>query len=179
MIPSMFIREASKTAKGKTYVQHQLIRSVRTPAGPRQRGILNLGVLDVPREKWKELADAIESYVHNQPPLFALDPTIDGLAQHYANLIIRRRIQECEEQYEGAEETGREKRDLVTVDANSEKKSDSRTVGPEHVALRQMARYQLDRILRGCGFTKRQIALAKMLIAGRMVHPSSERETAR
>jgi hypothetical protein len=25
---------------------------------------LNLGVLDVPREKWKELANAIESYVH-------------------------------------------------------------------------------------------------------------------
>jgi transposase len=179
MIPAMFIRESSKTVKGKKYVQHQLIRSVRTPAGPRQRVELNLGVLDVPREKWKELADAIESYVHNQPLLFALDPTMDGLAQHYANMIIRRRIQECEGRHEVAEEPGRETRDLVTVDANSEKKYDSRTVGPEHVALRQMARYQLDRILRGGGFTKRQIVLAKMLIAGRMVHPSSERETAR
>jgi transposase len=179
MLPAMFIRESSKTVKGKKYVQHQLIRSVRTPMGPRQRVELNLGVLDVPREKWKELADAIESYVHNQPPLFALDPTMEGLAQHYANMIIRRRIQEHEQRHEVAEEPERETRDLVTVDANSEKKHDSRTVGPEHVALRQMARYQLDRILRGCGFTKRQIRLAKMVIAGRMVHPSSERETAR
>jgi transposase len=179
MIPAMFIRESFKTVKGKKYVQHQLIRSVRTPAGPRQRVELNLGVLDVPREKWKELANAIESYVHNQPPLFALDPTMDGWAQHYANMIIRRRIQECKEQHDSAEEARGEKRYLVTVDANSERKSDSRTVGPEHVALSQMARYQLDRILRKCGFTERQIALAKMLIAGRMVHPASERETAR
>lgn len=175
----MFIREASKTAKGKRYVQHQLIRSVRTSAGPRQRVELNLGVLDVPREKWKELANAIESYIHNQPSLFLTDPSIDGLAQHYANMIIRRRIQEYGEQGEGAEELERDRRDLVTIDVNSEKKHDSRTVGPEHVALCQMARYQLDRILRTCGFQPRQIALAKMLVAGRMVHPASERETAR
>ncbi|MHC4072829.1 MAG: IS1634 family transposase [Planctomycetota bacterium] len=175
----MFIRESSKTAKGKKYVQHQLIRSVRTPAGPRQRVELNLGVLDVPREKWKELANAIESYIHNQPSLFLTDPNIDSLAQHYANMIIRRRIQEDEERHEGAEEPEREKRDLVTVDVNSERKSDMRTVGPEHVALQQMTRYQLGRILRGCGFDRRQIALAKMLVAGRMVHPASERETAR
>jgi transposase len=177
--PHMFIREASKTAKGKRYVQHQLIRSVRTPAGPRQRVELNLGVLDVPREKWKELANAIESYIHNQPSLFLTDPSIDGLAQHYANMIIRRRIQECGEQGEVAEDLEMDRRDLVTIDVNSEKKHDSRTVGPEHVALCQMARYQLDRILRTCGFQARQIALAKMLVAGRMVHPASERETAR
>jgi transposase len=175
----MFIRESSKTAKGKKYVQHQLIRSVRTPAGPRQIVELNLGVLDVPRERWKELAQAIESYLHNQPPLYELDPTIDGWAHHYANLIIRRRIQEGAERGEGLEEAEGEKADLVTIDVRSEKKSDVRTVGAEHVALRQMARYQVDRILRGCGFTKRQIGLAKMLIAGRMVHPASERETAR
>ena len=76
MIPPMFIRESSKTAKGKKYVQHQLIRSVRTPAGPRQRVELNLGILDVPREKWKELANAIESCIHNQPSLFLTDPKI-------------------------------------------------------------------------------------------------------
>ena len=109
----MFIREASKTAKGKRYVQHQLIRSVRTPAGPRQRVELNLGVLDVPREKWKDLANAIESYIHNQPSLFLTDPNIDGLAQHYANMIIRRRIQECEEQGEVSEGLERDLRDLV------------------------------------------------------------------
>lgn len=175
----MFIREASKTAKGKTYVQHQLIRSVRTPAGPRQRVELNLGVLDVPREKWKELADAIESYVHNQPSLFLTDLTIDGLAKHYANMIIRRRIREFGERSEVAEEPQRDQRDLVTIDVKSEKKQDSRTVGPEHVALCQMARYQFDRILRNCDFQGTQIALAKMLVAGRMVHPASERETAR
>jgi hypothetical protein len=59
----MFIREKTKTVKGKKYVQHQLIESIRTPAGPRQRLVLNLGFLDLQRDKWKELANTIESEI--------------------------------------------------------------------------------------------------------------------
>ena len=62
----MFIRAKSKTVKGKKYNQHQLIESIRTPAGPRQRLVLNLGFLDLHRNKWKELANTIESEIHVQ-----------------------------------------------------------------------------------------------------------------
>lgn len=41
-----------------------------------------------------------------------------------------------------------------------------------------MGEYRFDKILRGLDFTEEQIAYAKMLIVGRMVHPGSERETA-
>ncbi|MDB4303542.1 hypothetical protein N9934_01960 [Desulfosarcina sp.] len=47
----MFIREKSKTVKGKKYIQHQLIESIRTPARPRQRLVLNLGFLDLHPDK--------------------------------------------------------------------------------------------------------------------------------
>jgi hypothetical protein len=57
----MFIRETIKSKKGKKYVQHQLVESIRTPNGPRQRLLLNMGLLDLPKNQWKELANTIES----------------------------------------------------------------------------------------------------------------------
>ena len=72
----MFIREKNKTVKSKKYIQHLLIESIRTPAGPRQRLVLNLGFLDLHPDKWKELANTIESEVHKQPRLFVTDPQI-------------------------------------------------------------------------------------------------------
>ena len=88
----MFIREKSKTVKGKKYIQHQLIESIRTPAGPRQRLVLNLGFLDLHPDQWKELANTIECEIHKQPRLFVTDPQIEKLAQHYAKVIIKEQL---------------------------------------------------------------------------------------
>ena len=62
----MFIRRKIKTLKGQSYGQHQLLKSVRTKSGPRQEVILNLGSLDLPKEQWKALANAIEEKLNNQ-----------------------------------------------------------------------------------------------------------------
>ena len=48
-----------------------------------------------------------------------------------------------------------------------------------HVVISQMNEYGFDKILKGLDFTQEQITYSKMLIAGRMVHPGSERETVR
>ena len=66
----MFIRETVKSKKGKKYIQHQLVESVRTPNGPRQRLLLNMGLLDLAKDQWKDLANAIESEFHGQENLF-------------------------------------------------------------------------------------------------------------
>jgi hypothetical protein len=96
----MFIREKIKRRKGKEYIQHQLIESVRTAAGPRQNIILNMGKLDIEQNKWKLLANAIEEKLHNQPSLFNSDPDIKKLAQHYAQLIIHNRLSRISEREE-------------------------------------------------------------------------------
>ncbi|OQY12912.1 MAG: hypothetical protein B6I31_02220, partial [Desulfobacteraceae bacterium 4572_19] len=67
----MFIRESTKFKKNKKYIQHQLVESIRTPNGPRQKLILNLGILDIPKDKWKELANTIESELHKEILLFS------------------------------------------------------------------------------------------------------------
>jgi len=42
------------------------MESYRTERGPRQRTVLNLGKLDLPKEKWKMLADSIEAKITGQ-----------------------------------------------------------------------------------------------------------------
>lgn len=175
----MFIREKSKTVKGKKYIQHQLIESVRTPAGPRQRLILNLGFLDLHRDKWKELANIIESEVHQQSRLFVTDPQIEKLAGHYAKVIIRNKLSKAHESSAGDNGADRLSADYQSVDVNSVSSSEARSIGAEHVVLAQMREYKFDKMLKELGFTENQVNYAKILIAGRLVNPSSERETAR
>ena len=90
----MFIKEIEKKNKGyeKSFKYHRLMESYRTPRGPRQRTILNLGTLDLPKNQWKSLADLIEAKVLGKKSLFEADKHIDELASHYANLIIHRHI---------------------------------------------------------------------------------------
>ena len=92
----MFIRQKKKTTQGKTYFQHQLLKSYRTSSGPRQKVILNLGQLSLPKEKWKALAEAIEDKLNNQETLsfFEKDKDIEALAGHYAQMIIRNSLNE-------------------------------------------------------------------------------------
>ncbi len=175
----MFIRKKSKKATDKkSYVQHQLIESVRTASGPRQQIVLNLGHLNLPAEKWKELANCIERCLTNQKSLFPQDPEIEAKARHYASQIRQERLARAQ----GAGNTvSAEKEDAhyETVDMNSLVTNDAKTIGAEHVAMSQMDEYGFDSILQGLHFSEEHITYARMLIAGRMVHPGSERETAR
>jgi len=169
----MFIREVVKKAKGQEYIQHKLIESYRTDAGPRQRLILNLGILDLSRDKWKILADSIESKLHNTPILFDLerDSEIEGLATHYSKVIINNRLLASDIKIINP------KSEYETIDINSVKTSDSKQIGLEHLCLSQLNEYNFDKILTQLKFTENEIIYAKILVIGRASNPGSERDT--
>ena len=173
----MFIREVFKKTKDRKYTQHQLIESIRTPAGPRQRLVLNLGTINIAKEKWKDLANLIESILNNQERLFKEDAEVESLARKYTIKIKEKRLSRC-----GSNTTNNkaiENEDYEEVNLNSLHTSNSRSIGAEHVVLSQIEWYGLDKILKKLKFDKDQILLSKMLTISRLVHPSSERETAR
>jgi len=172
----MYIKQTKKTVKEKNYHQHQLMKSVRTSAGPRQEVVLNLKQLNLPKEKWKELANAIEEKLLNQTSLFSYDEEINALAGHFATLIVHNNLNK--ESIE-AEEIQEQKPDFETVDLNSMKQTNDKSYGGEYVVNSIMEEYQFENILQEQGFTKNQINYSKMLVAGRMLHPGSERETGR
>ena len=173
----MFIRETVTSKKGKKYTQHKLVESIRTPNGPRQKLILNFGFLDLPKDQWKELANAIESELHGQVSIFPTCPEIEKLARHYAHLIIKEKLNK---ESEHVDKTNDSKKPLYeTVDINSVSTSDSRSIGVEHIVTSCMREYNFDKILGKLNFSDNQIDYARMLIAGRLAHPASERETVR
>jgi len=175
----MFIKEIKKKNKndGKTFLSHRLVESYRTPKGPRQRVILQLGKLELPREQWKSLANRIEEIANgNESVLFATTTKeVEALAFHYAQLLIKQKIRqkqsipEKQEQAQGVDEP-----EYHTVDIKSVNTSTVRSIGAESVSLHAFKQLGFDKIFEEIGFKKRERELAMLAIIGRMVHPGSD-----
>ena len=185
----MFIREVRKRLKGPQgddyeYIHHRLVESIRTSQGPRQKVVLNLGTLEVTREKFKTLANMIEALVYPtaQSPLFDDDPELVTLARHFAEQVLRKKIQDTESATDqDAPEAPQEitEKILETIDINSITNSQARTIGAEHIALTQAQQLSFFQILEECGLNSKQQKYSLAQVCARLVHPSSERETAR
>ncbi|VAW47709.1 hypothetical protein MNBD_GAMMA03-1424 [hydrothermal vent metagenome] len=92
----MFIRSTKKIVNGKPYSQQQLMSSIRTPNGPRQQLILNLGKLTVEKTQFKILANRIEEIISHQETLFPCPDDIEALARHFADQIIQKNLKPTE-----------------------------------------------------------------------------------
>jgi transposase len=169
----MFIKEINKQNQGyaKTFVSYRLMESYRTPRGPRQRKIIDLGHLDIPRDDWKVLADRIEELLSGQQTFTTPPDNIEKLAQHYAQLIRQKEMQSISE-------TEKPLSDWHTVDLNSFMPGQSRTIGGESLGYDAFQKLDFPRMLAKLGLSPEQIQQAALLIIGRLLHPGSERETA-
>jgi transposase len=167
----MLIKEIKKRnpTSSATRSYHRLVESVRTSKGPRQRNLLNLGRLDIPKEEWRLLANRIKELVYGQQGMISLPPHIESLAHYYALLLRRKEMQSV---------PAPEQPDWETVDLNSLSPSEVRTLGPEYVGWDAFKHLGFPRILSDLGFNQEQIHKAALLIIGRLVHPASERDTA-
>lgn len=174
----MFIKTVKKQNKGysKTYTYHRLMESYRTPQGPRQIKLLDLGKLELPKNQWKYLADRIEQIVKGQERIIAVQRDIEKLARHYASLLIKRKIEIPQKEQTVAEQE-RVAEEYRSVDVNSVATQEIRPIGAEHVGLSYFKRLKFDTLFRELGFSEKQIQVAALLIIGRLVNPGSERKT--
>ena len=88
----MFIHECKTKNKktGEVYVQHKLLESYRTENGPRQRIIMGLGTLTIPRSERKLLAHFLECELRGQTVLPEVyDKNLESLAH---NLISTNKL---------------------------------------------------------------------------------------
>lgn len=163
----MFIRTVRKHNKpGKRqYSCQQLVESMRTDKGVRQKLVLSLGVLDLPQDQWSRLTKRIETIIHNQQSLFEETPEIEQLARQFAQQIIQRHAHVLDNDIEHFE----------TVDLRSLQNRRVRRIGAERLGLDFFKKLHLHDCLKACGLSKRQIEIAMLLIIGRLVHPGSER----
>ena len=168
----IFIREYKTLNKknGETYIKHRLVESIRTDNGPRQRVIMNLGQLTLPKSEWKKLAHALESNLSNQETLLtAIDKDVETLA---LKLISNNQLSESIK-----EESDAKEKELITIDMRSLVTSKSRTLGAELVCEHIWGLLDFDQILKKCGFDEEERILSKAVIFGRLISPGSERDT--
>jgi transposase len=184
----MFIREIKKRIKkedGKfyDYVQHRLVESVRTPSGPRQRIVLNLGKLEVDSRDLKALADLIETLASGGPQqcILPTDPKLEAIAQHFSQVLIRKRVQNQEQsKSEAAQQASVEATpEWKEIDVNNVIATNGRKVGSEQISLSYLKELGFFNILDDAGFTADQKNHAAAQVVSRLIHPSSERESAR
>ena len=163
-----------KDRKGQLkYTYYRLMQSIRTPAGVKHRTILNLGNLQINKEKYKDLANRIEEITLGQKNVFApIDQDIEPLATHYASLIIEKELILKKVINEEESEPKFEK-----VNISSLKNTHCRTIGGEHLCLSTFKQLKLDKYLKTIGFTTEQINLTAAMITGRLLSPGSERAT--
>lgn len=169
----MFIRE-SKTKNKKTkiiYSTYKLVENYRTDAGVRQRVIMSLGTLTLPKKRWRELAALLESRITGQRSFMEDDNEIailaDDVLKH--NKFIKRQREE--------KTVSKNNEDMQVVDLNSISTSIYRSLGAELIAHTFWEKLDLDTILKDCGFNLKQLSIAKAVILGRLIHPQSEIST--
>ena len=153
-------------------MSHRLMESYRTERGPRQRTILNLGKIDLPRTQWKLLADRIEEKVVGRISFLSVDKDIENLATHYGQLIIQKRITLGKDQGNRKQEAAYE-----TIDINSVSNSKIRTLGAEYIGYATFRELGLESFFEQLGMSKKQIAVASLSLVGKLVYPASERRT--
>ena len=169
----MYIREVvTQNRKTKTkYVSHRLVEAVRTEDGPRQRSVMHLGTLTLPKEDWPLLARVLEARLSAQPSLFEADKRIVQAADQ---VMDKHRFAQMQKEDAALRQNARE---MVTVDVKSINVTESRSLGPELVAHSSWKQLGFAEILSTVGMDSDQISLAEGLVVGRLVAPGSDLAT--
>jgi transposase len=165
----MFIRQVTLRRHGKLYTYHRLIESVRTPCGPRQRLVMSLGRLEVPRSQWRLLAERIQEFLYAQQTLPFGSYEVDPLARQVAERVERKRQR-------GARQAGFKGQPLEVYPELSSS-GQVRQLGPEYVGQAFYRKLGVDGILQEVGFSPKQRGLAQVQVLGRLVEPHSELAT--
>jgi len=166
----MFIRKKYKKDKktNKAYCVYQLIESIRTEKGPRQRILLYLGSnLDLSEKDLKDLANRIEELISGVVSFIDYPTHIETLAQTFSKQLIKKE----------AKNNSVNDENYQTININSLEHEHSRTVGIEHISYETLKKLEIDKKLYELGLNKRQVEICIGVIVGRLAYPNSERAT--
>ncbi|WP_019412409.1 IS1634 family transposase [Paenisporosarcina sp. TG20] len=149
-------------------MKHVLVESYRTEKGPRQRVVMQLGTLTLPKSEWKKLAAALEGRLAGQITLFEDESQIAEATEQVMTHFS------FTQQKTHAKKERQEKGTFVPVDLESITTAQSRSLGPELVGHAFWEKLEFNHLLSACDFTPTQQALAEAVIVGRLVAPSSD-----
>ena len=172
----MFIKEIKTRNKktGKEYIKYALVESVRTEKGPRQRTVMQLGQLKLPKELWSQLIAELECRISGQPTLNLPGTRISLRVKIAANSAMENFTIRTARRVENRKNIEDEE---VTVNLNDVCDSKYRSFGAEFVAHSTWEELRMPQKLKELGFTPKERSLAEGIVAGRLINPASELAT--
>ena len=175
----MFVRETKTRNRnnGKVYKKHSLVESVRTENGPRQRTVMQLGAIDLPKSLWPMLAAELERQLAGLggAEQLALLET-DGNVRQEADRAMARYLFE-KNRTVGQAPKWCGQRLLENIDIRSATTGWSRSLGPELVGHHVWNELQMPAVLEQCGLSERERSLAEAVVLGRLIAPGSDLST--
>jgi transposase len=170
----MYIRQSSRTYKGKTYINYVLVESILTPKGPRQKIICSLGDLRPrPHAEWLALAHKLSSALSGQADLLDT-PAPDSELQ---DLLAKVQSAAPPSLPTDAAHPTAANSDLLAVHVDQVRTEESREAGPVHAGYQFWQRLGLDAILAQAGLSERVRQLSCAMTLNRLIHPASELAT--
>jgi transposase len=161
----MYLRQAKRQYKGKTYTNYVLVESVRTPKGPRQKTVCSLGDLSPrPREDWLKLVRKVEAALSSQDEMF--EAKDDPEVQEIVAKVEAKRGQDSAAAPSAS--------NLISVDPAEVKTERHRAAGAVHVGHQFWQRLGLDQILADLGLDQRSQKLSCAMALNRLIAPASE-----
>ena len=173
----MYIRECVTTNKAtKTkYVTHRLVEAYRVTEGSvakvRQRLIMHLGTLELPKSDWPKLAKILEARLAGQNSLFEDDTQMTAAADRAMEYYSF--VQQKDEE----KSARKQKQTICAIDLETVEHTMSRSLGPELVAHAFWERLEFDKLLQTCGLSLAEQSWAQAVVLGRLIQPASERQT--
>ena len=153
------------------YEALQLVESVRTSEGPRQRLVLNLGPIPLEKEDYKAFVQELQARLTGQTQLFRKrrkDSLLSQLVTDTYERLMRKTAQPIK--------TGPE-REMKQIDIHSHQCSAVRSLGGEYVCHRFWERLGLGDLLKKLDISPSNVALIEALVVGRLIAPGSENAT--
>ena len=190
----MFIRATQTGTKrdGSKTITHRLVENDRKGNKVKQKTLLNLGRhFDIEKQYWTLLCQRIQEVLKGDPliQLEPIEPRLEAKAREIVYQLIQRgykgntteraKVVTTETDKDATTETEQPKRDWQTVDINSIRDYDGRSIGVEHAALLVLEKLGLPALLEQLGFSNKLRCCALGSIIGRMAQPGSERATAK
>ncbi len=169
----MFIRETKTHNKktGKVYVKHTLVESFRSPTGPRQRTIMQLGEIPLPKEDWPALASELERRISGQPgsglPGFqaAAVSVAADLAMRGFGTRARLKADNVESERDAC---------FASVNLKTATSGESRSIGAELAVDAAWKALGMPSILKELGFSAADRSMAEAVVAARLIAPGSD-----
>lgn len=184
IINDMYIRKVKTTNKntGKEYFTYRLVKNIRENGMPKQINLVSLGKLeDVKDDQLKLLAKGIEELYHHKLPIFSLDlpENIQALAHFFSQKLVQKEFVNKPNQDSDNQDEPQIKQ-FVEIDINSTDGKSAEQIGGEFLCSQAIDELGLEIFLKEkIKYTPSQIDNSMLALIGRLLHPSSENQTAK